>query len=90
MIILTAKMYYFFNSYSSDSLCELSFNKTQNKGTEEPLLVDEISLLDFITQDIPGDYEETLINQMQEGLEKEVSVSKELDIASDRLFADKM
>nr|AAW79051.1 GekBS205P [Gekko japonicus] len=69
-------------SYSSDSLCELSFNKNQKKGMEEPLL-DEISLLDFITQDIPEDYEETLINQMQEGLEKEVSVPKELDIASD-------
>ncbi|KAL8169837.1 UNVERIFIED_CONTAM: Dickkopf- protein 3 [Gekko kuhli] len=83
---LTCKM----QSYSSDSLCELSFNKTQNKGTEEPLLADEISLLDFLTEDIPGDYEETLINQMQEGLKKEVSVPKELDIASDRLFADKM
>ncbi|XP_015277114.1 PREDICTED: dickkopf-related protein 3 [Gekko japonicus] len=82
---LTCKM----QSYSSDSLCELSFNKNQKKGMEEPLL-DEISLLDFITQDIPEDYEETLINQMQEGLEKEVSVPKELDIASDRIFADKM
>ncbi|XP_077177931.1 dickkopf-related protein 3 [Paroedura picta] len=81
---LTCKM----QSYSSNSLCELSFNKTENKDTEEPFLVDEISLLDLITQDIPGDYEETLINQMQEGLPKEVP--KELDIASDRLFADKM
>ncbi|XP_060118109.1 dickkopf-related protein 3 [Heteronotia binoei] len=83
---LTCKM----QSYSSDSLCELSFNKTQNKGAEEPLLVDEISLLEFITQDIPGDYEETLINQMQEALEKEVLVPKELDVAGNRLFEDKM
>lgn len=83
-------MCYSFNSYSSDSLCELSFNKTQSKDTEEPLLADEISLLDFVTEDIPGDYEEILFNQMQEGMEKEVSVPKELDIAGDWLFEDKM
>ncbi|XP_054828965.1 dickkopf-related protein 3 [Eublepharis macularius] len=83
---LTCKM----QSYSSDSLCELSFNKTQTKDMEKPLLLDEISLLDFITHDVPGDYEEILINEMQRGLEEDVSVSKELDIASDRLFANKM
>nr|XP_056707287.1 dickkopf-related protein 3 [Euleptes europaea] len=77
-------------SYSSDSFCELSFNETENKDAEKPLLVDEISLLDFITEDIPDDYEETLINKMQEGLEKEVSVPKDVDIASDMFFADKM
>ncbi|XP_053142417.1 dickkopf-related protein 3 [Hemicordylus capensis] len=80
-------------SYSSDSLCELSFNKTQNEDKEKTWLADEISLLDFVTQDIPGDYEEKLMKEMQgglEGLEEETIEPKELDWASDVLFGDEM
>ncbi|XP_042301219.1 dickkopf-related protein 3 [Sceloporus undulatus] len=74
-------------SQSSDSLCELSFNKTQIED-EKPLVEDEISLLDFVTEDIPGDYEERLM--VQKGLEEQTTDSEELDIASDLLFGDEM
>ncbi|XP_061466406.1 dickkopf-related protein 3 isoform X2 [Rhineura floridana] len=66
-------------SHSSNSLCELSFNKTQTEDKENPLLVDEISLLDFVTSNIPGDYEERLIKELQEGLDEEVTDPKKLD-----------
>nr|XP_060622895.1 dickkopf-related protein 3 isoform X2 [Anolis sagrei ordinatus] len=76
-------------SLSSDSLCERSFNKTQTE--DEKLLVDdETSLLDFISEDIPGDYGARLIKEVQEGLEEEAVDSKELDIASDLLFGDEI
>ncbi|XP_060622883.2 dickkopf-related protein 3 isoform X1 [Anolis sagrei] len=76
-------------SLSSDSLCERSFNKTQTED-EKPLVEDETSLLDFISEDIPGDYGARLIKEVQEGLEEEAVDSKELDIASDLLFGDEI
>ncbi|XP_062974837.1 dickkopf-related protein 3 [Elgaria multicarinata webbii] len=77
-------------SLTSDSLCELSFNKNRTGNKENPLLVDKISHLDFVTQDIPGDYEERLIKEVQKGLEEEVTDSEELDMASDLLFGDEI
>nr|XP_028561260.1 dickkopf-related protein 3 [Podarcis muralis] len=70
--------------HSSDSLCELSFNKTQNE--EKPLPVDEISLLDFVTSHIPGDYGERLITEVQEGLDEDLTDPKKLDL----IFGDEM
>ncbi|KAH0620876.1 hypothetical protein JD844_021742 [Phrynosoma platyrhinos] len=75
------------NSHSSDSLCEPSFNKTQTED-EKPLVADELSLLDFVTEDIPGDYEEKLM--VQKGLEEQTVDSEELDIASDLLLGDEI
>nr|XP_034974925.1 dickkopf-related protein 3 isoform X1 [Zootoca vivipara] len=70
--------------HSSDSVCELSFNKTQNE--EKPLPVDEISLLDFVTSHIPGDYGERLITEVQEGLDEDTTDPKKLDL----IFGDEM
>lgn len=77
-------MHNFLNRHSSDSLCELSFNKTQNE--EKPLPVDEISLLDFVTSHIPGDYGERLITEVQEGLDEDLTDPKKLDL----IFGDEM
>lgn len=71
-----------FSSYSSDSLCELSLNKTQSENKKQ-LLADELSLLDFVTQDIPGEYEETLIKEVQKELEDGLADSGKLAMASD-------
>ncbi|KAL7992186.1 hypothetical protein Chor_016442 [Crotalus horridus] len=69
-------------SHSSESLCELSLNKTQSEDKTQ-LLADELSLLDFVTQDIPGEYEERLIKEVQKELEDEVADSGKLAMASD-------
>ncbi|XP_058016130.1 dickkopf-related protein 3 [Ahaetulla prasina] len=69
-------------SYSSDSLCELSLNKTQSEDKKQ-LLADELSLLDFVTQDIPGEYEERLIKEVQKELEDGMADSGKLAMASD-------
>ncbi|KAK9409999.1 dickkopf-related protein 3-like [Crotalus adamanteus] len=69
-------------SHSSESLCELSLNKTQSEDKNQ-LLADELSLLDFVTQDIPGEYEERLIKEVQKELEDEVADSGKLAMASD-------
>ncbi|ETE71589.1 Dickkopf-related protein 3, partial [Ophiophagus hannah] len=72
--------------YSSDSLCELSLNKTQSEDKKQ-LLADELSLLDFVTQDIPGEYEERLIKEVQKELEDGVTDPEKLAMASD-LFGE--
>lgn len=72
----------FFHSYSSDSLCELPLNKTQSEDKKQ-LLADELSLLDFVTQDIPGEYEERLIKEVQKELGDGIADSGKLAMASD-------
>ncbi|XP_026520623.1 dickkopf-related protein 3 [Notechis scutatus] len=74
-------------SYSSDSLCELSRNKTQSEDKKQ-LLADELSLLDFVTQDIPGEYEERLM-KVQKELEDGVTDPENLAMASD-LFGEEI
>lgn len=74
-------------SHSSESLCE-SFNETQSEDKKR-LLADELSLLHFVTQDIPGDYEERLIKEVQEELEDAVADSGELAAAGD-FFGDEI
>ncbi|XP_070619188.1 dickkopf-related protein 3 [Erythrolamprus reginae] len=69
-------------SYSSNSFCELSLNKTQSEDKKQ-LLADELSLLDFVTQDIPGEYEERLIKEVQKELEDGMAGSEKLAMASD-------
>ncbi|KAF7245622.1 Dickkopf-related protein 3, partial [Varanus komodoensis] len=77
-------------SHSSDSLCEPTFHKNQTGAKETPLLEDGISLLDFVAQDTPGDYEERLIKEVQKGLGEEVDDSKALDMASELFFGDEI
>lgn len=75
-------MEFVFSSHSSESLCELSLNKTQSEDKNQ-LLADELSHLDFVTQDIPDEYEERLIEEVQKELEDEVADLGKLAMASD-------
>lgn len=77
--------------HSSNSLCERTFNKTQQEDKSEPLFGDEMPFVDFVVQDSPPAYEEKMIKEGQEGLEnmeEEMIYSKELDLASDMLYGD--
>ncbi|XP_072841867.2 dickkopf-related protein 3 [Pogona vitticeps] len=77
-------------SSSSDSHCVLPFNKTQS-DEKNPSIMDEIALLDFVTQDIPGDYEDRLVKEVQKDLEEETADSRELeDLAADLLWGDEI
>ncbi|KAJ6665157.1 hypothetical protein lerEdw1_005388 [Lerista edwardsae] len=79
-------------SHSSDSLCELSSNKTQNEDNGKQVVADDTLFLDLVARDILGDYER-LIKKGQDGLEyltDEATDSEDLDLGSDLLLGDEM
>ncbi|XP_066495405.1 dickkopf-related protein 3 isoform X5 [Tiliqua scincoides] len=77
-------------SHSSDSLCELSSNRTQNGDNGKQVVADETFLLDLVAEDILGDYEDRLIKKALDGLADEGTDSEDLDLGSDLLFGDEM
>lgn len=91
MVILIGTIY-FPHSHSSDSLCELSSNKTQNEDSGKQVVADETLFLDLEAPDILGDYKR-LIKKGEEDLEDlvdEGTDTEDLDLGSDLLFGDEM
>uniref|UniRef100_A0A8D0C4J5 Dickkopf-related protein 3 n=1 Tax=Salvator merianae TaxID=96440 RepID=A0A8D0C4J5_SALMN len=75
-------------SHSSDSLCDLSFNKSHAEEGKS-LLVDEMLPFDYVMSSTPADFEQKLFKEVQEGLDEAMTDPKELNLPSD-LFGEEI